>query len=241
MPSRSIVMPALLIILVGCASSRADLAQRRADLNTSRSMNVAEEEPAEFAHIACESDTVRLDTPVVRAHAEGVRVVFENPGGAWGFELHPTSFGYFQGMGDKLPEGIAEQTWTIPPGEVIVACVPSARSRYYDPDVKSATFTVVDPVGLFVSLTLECGFGSQFRFKIAAADDTGPSEVFRQVPGVQVSDELRKPGYPESPQHWPTFMVFRDDVAIARIGGPFLEGEWNLFVDACPGTGIEKS
>jgi hypothetical protein len=180
-----------------------------------------------------------VDTPVVRAHADGVRVVFENPGAAWGFEFHPVSFEYGQGMGDKLPEDVSTSTWTIPPGEVIVACVPNARSSYFDPDATSATLTVVDPGALFVSWNLPCGFGDQFRFKISAADDD-PAEVFRLVPGVQVFDELRKPGYPESPLHWPTFMVFRDGQAVARIGGPLIEEEWRLFVNACPGSGIEK-
>jgi hypothetical protein len=47
-------------------------------------------------------------------------------------------------------------------------------------------------------------------------------------------------GFEFHPLHWPTFIVFRDGQAIARIGGPWIEEEWRLLVNACPGSGIEK-
>lgn len=239
--SRPVMMSALLIVLVGCASSRAGSTEPLVDLRRSSGVGMVEEEsPADAAHVVCERDAVRLDTPVVRALADGVRVVFENPGSAWGFEFHPHLFDYYQGMGDKLGDGVSESTWTIPPGEVTVACVPTARSRYYDPEAKTAILTVVDPDGLFVPWDLICGFGEQFRFRIQSSENEDPAELFRRVPGVRQSDELSKPGYPRSPLHWPTFMVFRAGDTVARIGGPWIEGEWQLFVNACPGSGIEK-
>ncbi|MGH2591421.1 MAG: hypothetical protein ACRDGW_11585 [Actinomycetota bacterium] len=230
-----------LIVLVGCATSPSGSAQHLVDSRMSSGVDMVEEvAAADAAHIVCERDAVRVETPVVRAHEEGVDVVFENPGGAWGFEFHPHSYDYYQGMGAKLGEGVSESTWTIPPGELTVACVPTARSRYYEPEAKTAIVTVVDPDGLFVPWDLICGFGEQFPFRIESSGNEDPAEVFRRVPGVRESDELSKPGYPRSPLHWPTFIVFRGGEAVARIGGPWIDGEWKLLVNACPGSGIEK-
>jgi hypothetical protein len=171
-----------------------------------------------------------------------VRFVFENPGGAWGFEFHPLSHEHGHAMGGDFREGsTAQQLWTLPPGQVTVACLPDARSSYFDPDVMTASLTVVDPDGLYVPSDLACGFGEQFRMKIAAGENEEPAEIFRRVPGVRPSDQLTKPFYPGTPFHWPTLMVFREGEAIARIGGPEIDGEWNLFVDACPGSGIEQT
>ncbi len=76
--------------------------------------------------------------------------------------------------------------------------------------------------------------------KIAANPDENPAAVFRRVPGVRPSDEFKKPNYPESPEYWPTLIVFRDGEEVARIGAPVMGSEWELLVNACPGSGIEK-
>ncbi len=66
--------------------------------------------------------------------------------------------------------------------------------------------------------------------------------MFRSVPGVQPSDELKTPNYPGSPQFWPTYIVIRDGAEIARIGAPEIgQKDWQLLVNACPGSGITKS
>lgn len=55
------------------------------------------------------------------------------------------------------------------------------------------------------------------------------------------SDEFKTANfYPGSPQMCPTFMVFRDGQAVARIMGPFDGSEWLLIVNTCPGSGIQK-
>jgi len=212
-----------------------------ADQQDSSTVGVVETEAADAALIACKGQATLVETPVVRARSDGVHVVIANPGDAWGFEFHPVSFEYEQAMGGDLRGDDVESTWTIAPGEVIVACLPGSRSSYFDVETPTASLTVVDPDGLFVPWDLVCGSGEQFRIRIDASEDDDPAEVFRRVPGVLPSDDLRKPGYPLSPLHWPTLNVFRDGDPIARIGAPRIGEDWELIVDACPESGIERS
>jgi hypothetical protein len=204
-------------------------------------MNEVEDEQASVARVVCDHGAIRLDARVVRAHSEGVRFVFENPGGAWGFEFHPLLYEHGSSKGGEFYADTVEENWSLPPGEVTVACLPDARSSYYDPGAVTATITVVDPDGLYVSPYLVCGSGEQFRLKIEGGENEDPAGVFRRVSGVRPSDQLTKPFYPGTPLHWPTFLVVRDGDAVARIGGPEIGDEWKLFVDACPGSGIARS
>ncbi|MFL5798350.1 MAG: hypothetical protein ACJ77A_10515 [Actinomycetota bacterium] len=188
----------------------------------------------------CDRDAVLLSTPAVRAHADGVRVAIRDRGGAWGFDLHPASSEYGQAMGDVFRDAPTEATWPIPPGVVTVACLPNAHSSYFDPEAMTATFRVVDPDGLYVPEELACGVGEQHRIRIDAAEGEDPAAVFRRVPGVLPSDDLRKPGYPRYPLIWPTFNVFREGKAVASIGGPKRGEDWELFVNSCPGSGFQN-
>jgi hypothetical protein len=195
---------------------------------------------ADVAHVVCDDYAVRVDTPVVRAFRDGVRFTFENPGGAWGFEFHPTSYEHGSSMGGRFQGGM-EQAWSIPPGEVTVACLPESRSSYFDPDAATATLTIVDPDGQYVPWELTCGFGEQFRISVATDEGEDPAEVFRRVPGVRPSDEFKKPLYPGTLLHWPTVIVLRDEEAVARIGAPGMADEWELLINACPGSGMGQT
>jgi len=237
MPSRSLPVFGLLIVLVGCASSVPVSTQPEADSWNSSVGSVE----AEAADIVCDRDAVLLSTRAVRAHVDGVRVVVRNPGGAWGFDLHPLSYEYGSAMGDVLRDAPADETWPLPPGDVTVACLPNAHSSYFDPEARTATFRVVDPDGLYVPEELACGLGEQYRIRIDTAEGEEPATVFRRVPGVLPTDELRKPAYPRTRLIWPTFIVFREGEAVARISGPRMGEVWKLFIDACPGSGFQNS
>jgi hypothetical protein len=75
------------------------------------------------------------------------------------------------------------------PGRVTVACLPTGDSSYYDPGVPTATFVIIDPDGLYVRWDLACGFGEQFRMKIAASKDEDPAAV---VPARARDQALRR-------------------------------------------------
>jgi len=227
---RSAVVRTVLAVAVG-ALGTARGAQVRAD-----PIPVAEDAPAVVARVVCEEDGVLLETPVVRARRDGVHFALQNPGAAWGYEIRGETWepGVAVG-GDFRGETAADETFSLGPGRVVVACLPTGTADISDPGVATAALTIVDPEGLYLPSDLVCGFGDQSRTEIAASEDEDPAGVLRRLPGIRPSDELRKPGYPDSPQMWPTFLVFRDKVAIARITGPRIGEAWRLIVNDCPG------
>jgi hypothetical protein len=158
---RVLALSVLLPALTGCGGGNIDRTHGGGSGEVSQAMD---EQPADVAHIVCGNDTVQVDTPVVRAHRDGVRLDFDNPGGAWGFELHPENYEYGQAMGGRL----RTSTFSVPPGEVLVACLPTRHSSYRHPDAPTSTFTIVDPEGLYVPWDLACGFGEQVRMTIEA-------------------------------------------------------------------------
>jgi hypothetical protein len=196
---------------------------------------------ASVAHVVCGKDAVSLQDPVVQAQQDGVHLIVENPGGAWGIDLHQDSWAYGTGEGFKLSDGMTPDTSAMGPGTVTVACVPTARSSYYDPGVPAATLTIVDPAGLYVPWELVCGFGDQFRMTIAASEEEDPVSVVQRIPGVLSTDIFKRPNYPDSPRYGPMeFIVLRDGQGLARVMGHYDGGEWLLIVNACPGSGIQR-
>jgi hypothetical protein len=192
----------------------------------------------DVGRIMCETADIRIETPEVRAYPDGVHLALENPGGVWGLEFHPESWEYGQSEGHTFGDDVTNVTSAMPPGRVTVACLPTEHASYDDPEAATAIITIVDPDGLYVPPIPTCGFGDQSRITIAASEDADPTDVFRRVPGVRPSDEFRTPNYPKSPQYWPTFIVYRDGEAIARLMAPGIGEEWDLLVDTCPGIGI---
>ena len=190
--------------------------------------------------MVCEKDAARLKNPDVRAQRDGVHFRIENPGDAWGVDLHHDSWAYGTAEGFELKDRATPDTSAMGPGSVTVACLPTSDSSDHDPGVPTATFVIIDPDGLYVRWDLACGFGEQFRMKIAASKDEDPAAVFRRLPGIRPSDEFKTPKYPDSPQYWPTLIVFRDGQVVARIMGPSDGSGWDLIVNACPGSGIQK-
>lgn len=155
-----------------------------------------------------------------------------------GVDVPPGVLEYGQAEGVTFQDDVTNDTSAMPPGSVTVACLPTRHDSYDDPEVATASITIVDPDGLYVPWNLSCGFGEQSRIAISASEGSDPTEAFRRVPGVRPSDEFRTPNYPNSPQYSPTSNVYRDGTAVARIMGPWIEAEWKLLVNACPGSGI---
>jgi len=227
-----------LIVLAGCADGNAGRLQAG---QPGPSMPATDPllavDPATVAHVTCLSDSVALDTPVVRARMHGVHVTIENAGDVWGFEFRSVSDPNSTWNSGPIDPGTTRLIDAAGPGEVLVACLRTPDDR----DAPTAGLEIVDPDGLFVPWDPVCGFGEQFRMTLAADQDADPATVFRRVPGVEPSDQLRTPKYPESPQYWPTVMVYREGVAVARLMAPQIGTDWQLLINACPGSGIEKS
>ena len=196
----------------------------------------------EVARVVCASDGIRLDTPMVRAQQDGVRFVFEGRGKWWGAELHHQTWadGTAENIAQFQDDPMITATSAIAPGRITVACLQAPDSGYADVDTATTTLTVVDPEGLYVPWDLVCGFGTQSRVTVQAGRDTDPEKAYRQVGGVRASDEFKQPKYPGSAQYSAADRVLlRDGAVIARfLGGGGVGGEWDLLVNACPGTGI---
>jgi hypothetical protein len=238
--SRTVLLSAIVLVLVGCAD------QPPAAPRNGGAASVATgsaDEPADVARIVCSKDTVWVETPVVRAQRDGVHLAFDNREPLWGFELHHESAPHGSSVGGTFRGRSDTTTFSLRPGEWTIACLRASDSAYYEAEAATAQLTVVDPDGLHVPWELSCGFGEQFRMKVAVAEDEKAEDVFRRVPGVRPTDEFRKPNYPEAPQYGPTVNVFRDGVAVARIMSfDFgVDPESKLLINACPGSGITKS
>jgi len=242
MLSRTVTFSAVLIVLVGCAQERTTWTQAgQSQASASAGSSLTDDSAADVAHVVCEKDAVSVKDQVVRGRRDGVHLLVENPGGAWGVDLHHESWAYGTGEGFKLSDEATPDTSAMGPGTVTVACGPTAHSSYYDSGVPTATLTIVDPAGLYVPWELACGFGDQFRMTIAAGEEEDPVPVVRRVPGVMSTDDLKRPKYPDSPRYGPMeFIVFRDGQGLARFMGSYYDGEWHLLINACPGSGIHK-
>jgi hypothetical protein len=242
MRNGAVTLCAALIMLAGCAQERTPTTQAgqpAADASTTGSL--ATDPPADVAHVVCEKGTVSVQDQVVRAQRDGVHIVVENPAGAWGIDLHHTSWADGTGEGFKLSDTVTPDTSAMGPGSVTIACVPTARSSYHDAGVPTATLTIVDPAGLYVPWELECGFGEQFRMTLAADEEEDPRSVAGRVPGVLSTDDFEPPNYPDSPRYGPMeFIVLREGQGLARIMGSYRDGAWNLLINACPGSGIHR-
>jgi hypothetical protein len=224
-----------LFVLVSCADGKADHRPSGRPGSSTEPPVIAD--PAAVAHVVCRADSVAVDTPVVRARMDGVYVTIENAGDVWGFEFRSVSDPHSTWNSGPIDAGTTRVIDAAGPGEVLVACLRTPDDR----DAPTAELEIVDPDGLFVPWDPACGFGEQFRMTLAADQDEDAATVFRRVPGVEPSDHLRTPKYPGSPQYGPTVMVFREGVAVARFMAQQIGTEWHLLINACPGSGIEKS
>jgi hypothetical protein len=236
-----VLLSAIVLVLVGCADPPPTGPANGGE--ASAATGSADEPAADVARFVCSKDAAWVETPVVRAQRDGVHLAFDNPEHLWGFELHHESAPPGTSVGGPFRGPSGTTTFSLRPGEWTIACLRASDSAYYDAETATAQLTVVDPDALYVPWELSCGFGEQFRMKVAVAEDEKAEDVFRRVPGVRPTDEFREPNYPDAPQYGPTVNVFRDGVAVARIMSfDFgVDPESELLINACPGSGITKS
>lgn len=241
MVSRIVALAAFALVLAACAERPTERQARPSEAPLTVSNSPVTETAADAARVVCGADAVTIGTPVVRPQRDGVHLLVENPGRAWGVELHHESSPSGSAAGFKLSGGTTPYISAVSPGQVTVACVPTARSFYDEDGVLVGTLTIVDPDALYVPWDLACGFGEQFRMELPASPGEDPVSVLRRVPGVLPSDEVKRPKYPDSPRYYPMeFIVLRDGQAVARVMGPYYDEAWHVLINFCPASGISK-
>jgi hypothetical protein len=153
------------------------------------------EDAATVARIVCRGGTTTIETPIVRAQADGVHLlvdadvqdvkfsVHDDRGRTDGWELTPET---------KQP--FATTDW-FAPGEVQVQCGTSAGVT------NGVAFEVIDPEGLWHDDRLACiesgAFDQRGSFPFYADVNPLPEAIARAVPGVRASDSISYSGYPQ--------------------------------------------
>lgn len=183
--------------------------------------------------VRCEPDSVKLAGPAVEPGPDGVRFVVDNASkarllqvGLVGLDEPAFSVSIAQGE-------ITEASFAIPPGPVSVRCTSAFGTAFHRP---AEELIVLDPEGLWTSPDPTCPDLEtvQLVAPFVEGDETPGQTARRVVPGLEPSDDVVKPGYPETPWHGDLVVVIRDGVTIGRVTRAQNEGEWNLVVDACP-------
>jgi hypothetical protein len=193
------------------------------------------DEIGRLAQIVCEPGAARVHTERVVALRDGVHVVVENDSGAATLEFRSPS----DVLLDEVPlssDTPTRATFPLPPGPASVTCVS-------DDDGSGAigVMTVVDPGDRWVSPDLPCAPESvereEYRTDLVP-DERASVTARRAITALLRTDVLESPGYPASSWHGDLLIVQRDGQTIARIARADNDNLWDVFVEACPGSGL---
>jgi hypothetical protein len=198
----------------------------------------------DVARVVCTRRGTVVLTPVVRAHRDGLHLVFDNRSGASQFFFpDPGSVDGIEvsgGHGGTLRPGLSSKGTFAPPGTVVVGCFRGSQSPYRPKDNAYARFRLVDPRGYWAPTGPGCSHALRSRARRhGSADDL--EAIVRRMVGVRPTDEIRHPGYPDAPLMVEARVVLREGRAVARMtfwGPRDGEGDFKIWVDACPGSGI---
>jgi hypothetical protein len=201
----------------------------------------ADEAVPAVARLVCEDGGARALTPRVRAVSDGIHIEVDNEAGARGFYLRTaTSAGNNHG-GKLEPTGTTEIRTTMPPGDILVGCFDRA-APYNEVAREYARITVVDPDDLWVDPAVGCETGEQQRYRDGPAEGNAPDDaeaiIRSTVPDVLPTDQVIRPGYPETQWHGESRLVVRNGSPIATVSVYAQYGRWEVNVRACPGSAI---
>jgi hypothetical protein len=184
----------------------------------------------DVATVRCDGEEVAVDTPTVRAQADGVHLlvvataetafsITEDAG-----EIGPSPddpVGAGQGLNSVPGDNLILSN--VPPGRYLVACGPVGTDPGdAGPAAGTASLEVVDPAGYHVSREVQCPgdrvVGMAPSYADGAEGDRGdPVDVARaRLTGLEEGDIVERAGYAHSPGE-PYVRVVRDGTVIAEI------------------------
>jgi hypothetical protein len=163
---------------------------------------VAEPQPEpvalpDLAHVVCDEQGARVETPAVKPRPDGLHVEIVNEAGS---ERAFSLSGEDTGLGFGVPPGPTRQVVDLGPGTVTAACNDPAS----EPEQGGAPLEVVDEDGIWVSTQLACDeqFSAVVDYMQGAQGETSdPLEAAREaVEGyaVEPDDTFERAGYPEA-------------------------------------------
>lgn len=187
----------------------------------------------ERAVISCTAVGPHVADPVVRPEPDGVHLTFVNPAGAQQYDVHPVRWSSGTSIGGPLADGETRTSISAPPGELLVSCLGDHGFTWGRP----ARLTVTDPAHLWVPSEPSCSDVRGFDVEDGTPpDQPAPSLIARSVlDGVRGSDELVKPGYPQTLWTGNLVMVIRGGRPIAAITQYANQGVWIVHVEVCRG------
>lgn len=170
----------------------------------------------DLVNVVCDATSASIDGPgQVIAQPDGVHVAFANATD----ERLSVSFDQ-AGMGTGGDPGGNLIITDTPPGPETVTCETMSHA------IGSASFTVVDPNGYWVSTDLGCtGGGWASSAVTGAVGEADPFDAARRYLGGSLhdTDELALAGYPESPAR---VMVLRDGRPYELVRLEHVHGGW---------------
>lgn len=151
----------------------------------------------DVARIVCDESGARLETPSVKAQADGIHFEIVNEAGGERSLSIQNAEGTGTGMG--VPAGTSTQVVDIEPGALTVSCTDPAT----EPGAGEA-LEVVDEDGIWVSTRLSCA--EQFSQVLdyiqgASGETTDPLVAARKAVqgfGLEPDDVFERAGYPDT-------------------------------------------
>jgi hypothetical protein len=208
----------------------------------------------DMLHLTCTPDAATLDASVVRARADGVHIAVDASADVTGADIVTGSTPEdFAGVGLD-PYGDGSRGIAIAPGSWSVGCYAGSHGGIGLSDIgtpRVASFTVVDPDGLYFTNDLSCQVSVTTELTVSSrsadlADQDWESiiaDTAAATPGILPTDTVRQDGYPDGPgfKDGPHGIVVRDGEVVAafRFGEFDATGaSWTVSVDSCAGSGI---
>ena len=183
---------------------------------------------ADVLRVVCDEGITRVETPLVRAFADGVHAHFENPGGAAEYWIRAVTTPDDGNHGGPIPDGDENWGWSDSPGDYYIGCYEKGDyPPYYEVDERYARYEVVDVDGLWISPTPECEHQEKVegeRLLGAASIDDVESWV-RDRFNVEGGERVR-PGYPQTRWKGDPWVIRHDGKTLASFHAMEQDGTW---------------
>lgn len=234
--SRALITAA---VLTACASPTAAMTATSPSEQPSTTTSATEAGFSDVLQVRCDSNSIKVLTPIVAVQADGVHVdasvsELADPE-VWLTSTGDENLSVLSGSSGVDDEFVRE----LPPGDATVHCE-SGPTQQDGPERLSATFSLIDPHGVFTSYETDCTDATYLGPTGMGADAPEPVEgqhaldiVRAFVTGLQPQDEFEMAGFPKGE---PIVRVVRDGQAV----GVFWFVRSGLIVEGrvCPSSGL---